>query len=86
MRLRRAPDDDRAARPDGSRDFSPLAERASLQNFSRRQHWAPERRAQRRSTRPLQRKLGITTIFVTHGATISDRIVVMNAGCDRAGR
>ena len=44
----------------------------------------------REEIRALQRKLGITTIFVTHdqeeALSMSDRIVVMNEGADRAGR
>ena len=44
----------------------------------------------RHEIRQLQRRLGVTTIMVTHdqeeALTIADRIVVMNRGRDRAGR
>ena len=44
----------------------------------------------RRELRDLQQRLGLTTIFVTHdqeeAKTICDRIAVMDAGRDPAGR
>ena len=48
------------------------------------------RRHVRDEIRALQQSLGLTVVYVTHdqaeALAISDRIIVMNPGADRAGR